>query len=260
MSIQELYDLKGRVALVTGAGRGMGRAIASKLSEAGASVVVTDIVREGIDELASSLKELGKSALALEADVASDESVASMAKTALEHFGRVDILVNNAGIMARTNIIEDDVAQFDRTMEINLGGAMRMCRALAPQMRDRGWGRIINMGSSLSGRGSILNRRGGGADYCFSKGCIHNLTALLAHELAPHGVTVNAIAPGIVETPMHVRGPQVMREKWVPVTPAGRLGQPEDIANVALFLASEAAEFITGQVIEVNGGLLMLGF
>jgi 3-oxoacyl-[acyl-carrier protein] reductase len=258
--IQDLYDLTGKVALVTGAGRGMGQAMAMKLSEAGAAVVAADVALEGVQEFVDTLQGLGRKALALQANVASDEDIVMMAGAALEHFERVDILVNNAGIMTRTDILEDDVAQFNRTMEINLGGVMRCCRALAPQMRNRGWGRIINMGSSFSGRGSILNRRGGGADYCFSKGCIHNFTALLAHELAPHGVTANVLAPGIVDTQMHVRGSEAMREKWAPQTPMGRLGTPEDIANVALFLASNAAAFITGQVIEVNGGLLMLGF
>ena len=260
MPIESLFDLTGRVALITGAGRGMGQAMAEKLSEAGAAVVVVDIALERVQEVADSLQELGREALALRADVAADEDVARMAEDALGRFGAVDVLVNNAGIMTRTDIIDDDVAQFDRTMEINLGGLMRCCRALAPQMRDRGWGRIINMGSSFSARGSILNYRGGGADYCFSKGCIHNFTALLAHELAPHGVTANVLAPGIVDTEMHVRGSDAMRQKWAPMTPMGRLATPEDIANVAVFLASEAAAFVTGQVIEVNGGLLMLGF
>ncbi len=260
VSIKDLYDLSGKVVLVTGAGRGMGRAMAMKLSEAGAAIVAADIVLDGISELADSLGQLGARALPLQVNVASDEDVTHMAAAALDHFGQVDILVNNAGIMTRTDIIDDDVAQFNRTMEINLGGVMRCCRALAPQMRERGWGRIINMGSSFSGRGSIFNARGGGADYCFSKGCIHNFTALLAHELAPHGVTANVLAPGIVDTRMHVRGSEAMSEKWAPRIPMGRLAQPEDIANVALFLASEAAGFITGQVIEVNGGLLMLGF
>jgi NAD(P)-dependent dehydrogenase (short-subunit alcohol dehydrogenase family) len=260
MSIQSLYDLTGKVALVTGAGRGMGRAMATRLGEAGAAIVATDIVLDGAQDLVHSLNEMGTEALALQVDVSSDESVATMTAEALKVYDSVDILVNNAGIMARTNILDDDLEQFGRTMEINLGGAMRCCRALAPQMRDRGWGRIINMGSSFSARGSIVNLRGGGADYCFSKGCIHNFTAVLAYELAAHGVTVNAIAPGIIDTPMHVRGSEAMREKWAPMIPAGRLGQSQDIANVAVFLASEAAAYITGQVIEVNGGLLMLGF
>jgi 3-oxoacyl-[acyl-carrier protein] reductase len=260
MSIESLYDLTGKVALITGAGRGMGRAMAERLSEAGAAVVVVDLALERVLGVADALKEQGREAVALQADVAKDEDVARMAEEALSRMGAVDVLVNNAGIMTRTDIIDDDVGQFNRTMEINLGGLMRCCRTLAPQMRDRGWGRIINIGSSFSGRGSILNYRGGGADYCFSKGCIHNFTALLAHELAPHGVTANVLAPGIVDTQMHVRGSDAMTRKWGPMTPMGRLAKPEDIANVAVFLASEAAAFITGQVIEVNGGLLMLGF
>lgn len=263
-------DITGKTAAVTGAGRGIGRGIALTLARNGADVAVADIIPENAQAVADEIIALGRRALPITVDVADAQSVAAMAADAIAHFGAVDILVNNAGIIGadgwetREVPNEDD---WDLILEINVKGVARATDAFAPHMKARRYGKIVNIASIAGRQGSPRN-----PPYNISKAGVISLTQAQALDFAPYSVNVNAICPGLLWTPIWERitaraamtpNPegktqrQLFDDNVKAQTPLGREQTPEDIGNLAAFLASEAARNITGQAINVSGGLFM---
>ena len=248
----------GRVALVTGAGRGIGQALADALAAAGARVAYLDHDPALAEAAAQGARAKGWTALARAADVADYEAVGSAVQAVEAELGPVDILVNNAGISPKTDgrkasVWEMDPAEWHHVLDVNLTGAFNATRALAPGMRGRGYGRVVSM-SSVAGRTYCDFV---GVHYAATKAALIGFTKHLAGELGPHGVTVNALAPGRIDTPL-ARGvaPEV-NEGVRLATPVQRLGSPQDVAAACLFLTSDDASFVTGQVLDVSGGWLM---
>jgi 3-oxoacyl-[acyl-carrier protein] reductase len=256
--LSKIFDIKGKVAIVTGAAKGIGRAIASDLAGFGASVVIADMDLGNAQKAAREIESEGGKAIAIKTDVSDSKSVDQMVRRTIEKFGKIDILVNNAGIMSRCTVMDMKGEDLDRTLEINLKGVFLCSQAVAKHMMERKSGKIVNVGSSLSSRGSACNLSGGGADYCASKAAVQAFTRSLAMELSHCCINVNAVAPGVTNTPMHEglwEGAKMYYENSVPL---GRMGEPEDIADVVLFLVTDAARYITGQTIHVNGGQIMV--
>ena len=248
--------LQGRVAIVTGAGRGFGRAIALAFGDEGADVVVNYHASAGAAaEVVQALEKLGRRAIALKADVARDDDVKSMIDAVRRQFGRIDILVNNAGIMTRGLFHETPVEAHDRMFSINVTGTMLCTHYALPTMMDRRYGRIINLSSQLAQRAVASV---GFAAYAATKGAIESLTRSLAHELGPHGITVNAISPGGIDTDMSraVMTPEY-RERRLSELPLRRFGSVDDVGYSAVVLASEEAGYLTGQILHPSGGWVM---
>lgn len=243
-------DLAGNTALVTGAGRGIGQAIAYSLAEAGATVAGVDINRELLDTTVSTIIGRGGKAKGWVCDVSDSAQVDRMVQEVLKEFGRIDILVNNAGITRDNLVLRMKDEEWDAVLNVNLRGPFLLCRAVAKAMIRAERGRIVNI-ASVSG----MIGNPGQANYSASKAGLIGLTRTLARELAKRNITVNAVAPGFIGTEMSAKlGPDVI-EQIKQRTPLGRLGDPQDVADAVLFLCSEAASFITGQVIVVDGGL-----
>jgi 3-oxoacyl-[acyl-carrier protein] reductase len=242
-------NLSNRVALVTGSGRGIGRAIALKLAEAGATVVVNDIngVAQGV---ADEIRATGQQSLAVLADVSSSEDVTKMVETVVSTFGKVDILVNNAGITRDQLLIRMSDEDWDRVININLKSVFLCTRAVLRHMLKQRRGRIISIASIV---GLVGNP--GQANYASAKAGIIGFTRSIAKEAASRGITVNAIAPGFIDTEMTQRLPEDRRQKLMERIPLGYLGSPQDVAEAVAFLASEEARYITGQVLGVDGGM-----
>ncbi|MGH8708875.1 MAG: SDR family NAD(P)-dependent oxidoreductase [Burkholderiales bacterium] len=238
-------DLSGRTALVTGASRGIGKAIALALAQAGANVAVNYLARKPQAEQAvKAIEKLGRKAAALQADVSDAKAVASLVQRAESALGPIDILINNSGIALRRGLDDLTEEDFDRTIAVNLKSAFLCMQAVLPGMRARGWGRIINISSGAArGAGSI------GAHYNASKAGMEGLTRGYAARLAKAGVTVNAVSPSLIDTDM-MAGQRKEAEARIPV---GRLGTGEEVAAVVLMVAANA--YVTGQTVEVNGGL-----
>src|SRR4030042_1766851 len=256
--VSEMFDITGKVAIVTGGASGIGRAIALDLAKFGASVVIADMALQSARKVVREIESAGGKALAIKTDVTDSKDVELMAQQTGKKFGKIDILVNNAGIVGRCTVMDMKEDDLSRTLEVNLKGVFLCSQAVARYMVEQKNGKIVNIGSSLSSRGSVCNLSGGGVDYCASKAAVQAFTRTLAMELAPCGINVNAVAPGITNTPMHVglwEGAQLYYESSVPL---GRLAEPEDIADVVLFLVTDAARYITGQTIHVNGGQIMV--
>jgi 3-oxoacyl-[acyl-carrier protein] reductase len=256
--VSELFYIRGKAAIVTGAASGIGRAIALDLAGAGSRVVIADRALDGAESVAREIGAAGGTAIAAETDVTSRHSVEQAVQRALQEFGGIDILVNNAGVIGSYTVVDLKEEDLDRTFDVNLKGVLLCSQAVARHMIERRSGKIVNVGSSFSSRASVCNLSGGGADYCASKAAVQALTRSLAMELGPHGINVNAVAPGITNTPMHGvlwEGAQAYYHGSVPL---GRLAEPEDIADVVLFLVTDAARYITGQTIHVNGGQIMV--
>lgn len=256
--VSESFDITGKVAIVTGAASGIGRAIALDLAKFRAKVVIADLALGAAKKVVSEIESAGGKAIAIKTDVTHVKSVEQMVKQAISKLGKIDILVNNAGIMSRCMVMDLKEEELDRTLEINLKGVFLCSQAVAKHMVAQKGGKIVNVGSSMSSRGSVCNLSGGGADYCASKAAVQAFTRTLAMELAPCGINVNAVAPGVTNTPMHEglwEGAKLYYENSVPL---GRLAEPEDIADVVLFLVTDAARYITGQTIHVNGGQIMV--
>jgi len=240
-----------KVALVTGAGSGIGRAIAIELAAQGASVAVLDVDVAKADGTAAALNGMG---IAVQADISARSEVEAAVGQVIEEFSRIDILVNNAAIVEYCLFrdMADDV--WDRTIAVNLKGPYNCTKAVIEQMVARGYGRIVNVSSVAGITGSPR-----ASHYSAAKAGLIGLTKTIAKELGPSGITINAIAPGLIDTPLTLAPtyPQDIRDRYLSLTPLGRFGQPEDVAHLASFLASDEASFITGQVVSPNGGFLI---
>lgn len=245
--------LKGRVALITGAARGIGKAIALTLAREGAIVVITDVDEEGLHQVVQEIEKMGHQAKAVKANVAQRIEVQQLVSEAVSAFGKIDILVNNAGIIRRGNLVGHEPQEWETVLNVNLGGTFNCSQEVAPLMIKQGRGKIINI-SSIAGKvGDLASAPSYGA----SKGAINTFTFSLARELAPYGINVNAIAPHAIETDMSREWSAEKRRQIVDSIPLKRLGTPEEVAEAVAFLASDGANFITGELLDINGGYLM---
>lgn len=243
--------LEGRCAIVTGAGQGIGRAMAKGLAEQGARVVVAELIGENGKQVAKEIEAAGGAALAVQTDVSQEDSVNKMAEETLRTFQRIDILVNNAAIFPASSVAEMKIKEWEDVLRTNLGGTLFCCRAAMPALKKQKAGRIINFTSGRALQGSKH-----GAHYAASKGGIIGFTKSLALELAPYGITVNAICPGFIDTAQTRAHSATLEEYYAKGknNPLGRIGQPEDFIGPVVFLASDWSAFITGQTLLVNGG------
>src|SRR2546426_4108410 len=255
--MQNYLDLTGKVALITGASSGIGGATAAVLADLGARVAVGYYQNEaGAEQVRGGIAAAGGEAIIIRADVRRTDEISLLVQRTTQELGPIDILVNNAGsLIERQRIPEITEDRWDEVINLNLKSAMLCSRAVAPSMIERKAGVIINVAS-------IAGRTGGGpgaATYSIAKGGVITLTKSLARELAPHGVRVNAISPGVIDTPFHevFSTPEMIRN-FVATIPLGRVGTPVECAKVIAFLASDAASYVVGETIEVNGGQLML--
>ena len=247
-----MSDLAERIALVTGSGQGIGRAIALELARRGARIVTNDVTGCCADDTLALVRELGSDGLAITADVSDSAQVEDMVKTVLDAFGQVDILVNNAGTTRDNLIMRMPEDEWDLIQRVNLKSAWLCSKAVIRPMMRRKYGRIINI-SSASG----LMGQAGQTNYSASKAGMIGLTKALAREVASRGITVNAVAPGFIKTALTDKMPQDILDQLLPLIPAGRVGTVEDVAHAVAFLAGERASYITGQVLSVDGGLVM---
>ena len=245
--------LKDRTAIVTGGGQGIGRAICGIFAEEGAAVVVVDINESAAEETARQLNlegYAGRSARAVRADISVAAEISALVDGVVEEYGRVDILVNNAGLALFRSVEACTEEEWDRVMAVNLKGPFLLSKALLPTMIAQQSGAVINLASVAGKTGGVVS----GAPYSVSKAGIECLTKSLARELAPHGVRVNAIAPGIIDTALTAHHDPAFVDA-IPL--GGSKGEPRDVAEAALFLASDRSRHITGEILDVNGGLLM---
>jgi len=245
-------NLTDKVALVTGSARGIGREIALNLAQKGAALLLTDIDEAGIQLLAEEISSLGHKALAVKADVSKTPDVENLVSQGMAHFGKIDVLVNNAGITRDNLIIRMKDEEWDQVLEVNLKSAFLLSRAVGKVMLKQKSGKIINISSVVGLMGNP-----GQVNYAASKAGLIGLTKSLARELASRGITVNAIAPGFIKTIMTEKLSQEARERLASAIPLGILGESWDVAQTVIFLASDSARYITGQVINVDGGMVM---
>lgn len=246
-------EMKKRVAIVTGAARGIGRAIAVTFAEKGIVPVIADIDADAARHVVDEIRQKGIPAEFYKADVSIVEQISSMVDHAVKKFGRVDILVNNAGVLSKASVEELDEAEWDKVMNINVKSAVFASQQVLKHMKKQGWGRIINI-SSMAGRMGGFST---GCAYSASKAALIGLTMCIARKAIAGNITVNAVAPGTTESELIKGFTQEELRTLEKAIPAGRLGKPADIAETVAFLASDAAGFITGTVIDVNGGMFM---
>ncbi len=249
--------LSGKVALVTGAGSGIGRATALAFAREGADILVNDLHTESARKVAAEVKSFGRNSLSVQADVSDSPAVEKMIRQARDEFGKVDILINNAGHGHGSPFHEMNPEDWNRIFAVHVGGAFNCTRGLINQMMENKWGRIINMSSVAA------NGEAGHVHYSAAKAALNGFAKALAKEVGAFGITVNAVAPGLIETPIFQtlgisqEAIETAFEHYLPSTVVGRIGQPEDIAAACLYLASDDASFVTGQVISPNGGYYM---
>jgi len=258
-TIGQLFDLSGKAAIVTGGAMGIGQAIAFRLAEAGAGVLITDIDAEAANTTAAQVVARGLKARAIESDIANVADAKRVIATVVETFGTLDILVNNAGIYPLSSALRVDEQMWDRVHNVNLKGLFFLCKAAAEEMiREGRPGKIVNIASV-----DAFHPTRGTAHYSASKGGVAMATKALALELAPHSILVNAIAPGPIASPGNKGFSEIMRtdsqtrERFMSRLPLGRVGEPDEIAKVALCLVSQAADYMTGSVVLVDGGYLL---
>jgi 3-oxoacyl-[acyl-carrier protein] reductase len=247
-----LIDLTGKIAVITGAARGIGETIALRLAAAGCHVTLSDVLPDPLQTVAGKIEEMKGTALCVKADVAVIAEVEKLIQTAVEKFGRVDILVNNAGITRDNLVMRMNEAEWDSVIAINLKGTFNCIKAITRTMMKQRSGKIINIASVV---GVIGNA--GQANYAASKAGIIGLTKSVAKEFGSRNIQVNAVAPGYIETDMTASLPQEIKDAFLNSVPLKRPGSPDDVANAVLFLACPLSDYITGQVIHVDGGMVM---
>lgn len=246
-----MFNLKNKIAIITGARRGIGKGIALRLAKDGAQVIVTDISKEDCEIVVKEIEKIGGKGLALKLDIADEENVKEIMKTVKDKFGRIDILVNNAGVFEQMELDKMDTEKIDRILDINLKGTILCTKYVIPEMKNQKYGKIINITSIAGFVGFALS-----SVYCATKAGIVNMTRELALDLGKYKINVNAVAPGVIETDMtkDMLADEKVKEGLLAAIPYGRIGQPEDIANAVAFLASDESEYITGHTIVVDGG------
>jgi 3-oxoacyl-[acyl-carrier protein] reductase len=245
-------QLENKVAVVTGSGRGIGKAIALHLAQAGASIVVSDIDAIAADQVASEIKAIGCESIAVATDISQFKEAETLITATLEKFGRIDFLVNNAGITRDNLLMRMTEEEWDSVIAVNLKGTYNCIRAATKTFMKQRSGRIVNIASVVGQMGNATQ-----ANYAASKAGVIGMTKSVAKELAARNILVNAIAPGFIDTAMTAKLPEQAREKLTGLIPLNRLGQPADVAKVVLFLCSDASDYLTGQVINVDGGMVM---
>lgn len=248
-------ELEGKTAIVTGASSGIGRGIAKRFAREGADIVIADIKTDAAENVAEEIKEIGQEALVVKTDVSNSDDVDKMVEATVSKFGKVDILVNNAGVFVQKPIQEMEEGDWDKVLDVNLKGAFLCTRRVVEEMLEQGGGKIVNI-ASIAGKTGFQNS----SAYCASKGGIVNLTRELGMELAPKGIHVNAIGPGVIETAMTkpLLEDEEFEEQTLAMTPRGRIGKPEDIASAAVYLASDESDFVVGETVFVDGGWLTI--
>jgi 3-oxoacyl-[acyl-carrier protein] reductase len=246
-------ELGGSVAIITGAAGAIGRAIARLLAKEGATVVLADVRSEGVEELAGEVKAGGGKAASFAMDVAEEKDVVGLVRSTVEMFGGLDILVNNAAISMTTPILDIEAADWDRILAVNLRGVFLLSREAFRFMKTRGRGKIISMASASAKIGGLVV----GAHYAASKAGVICFTKSLALQAAPFGINVNAVCPGPTRTPMTDAWGKKANEEFAAKIPLKRYGEPAEIADAVLFLASERSRYITGEILDVNGGFIM---
>jgi 3-oxoacyl-[acyl-carrier protein] reductase len=244
--------LENKVALVTGSGRGIGREISLKFADQGADIISVDIDLNSAQDTAEEVEKLGRKSKAYACDISDFKSTQETLKTAMEEFGRIDILVNNAGITRDNLLLRMTEEEWDLVLKVNLKGAFNVTKAVLRQMLKQRSGKIINIASIIGIMGNT-----GQANYSASKAGLIAFTKSLAKEVASRNINVNAIAPGYIKTRMTEMLPEEIKNQMLSMIPLGRFGEPKDVADCALFLASSLSDYITGQVIVVDGGLVM---
>ena len=248
-----MFDLKNKVAIITGASRGIGGATALKLAQSGASVAVTDILKEDCEEVVKGIKKLGVEAIALKLDVTNEKEIKDAVIAVKKKFGRIDILVNNAGIFMQGELDKMDTEKIDKILNVNLRGAILCTKYVLPEMKAQNYGKIVNIASIAGFVGFAMS-----SIYCATKGALVNITRELALDLGKYKINVNAVAPGVIATDMTkaMLDDEKTKAGLLAGIPYGRVGQPEDIANAVAFLASDESEYVTGHTLVVDGGWL----
>jgi 3-oxoacyl-[acyl-carrier protein] reductase len=245
--------LKDRVAIITGGARGIGKAIGTAFLREGAKVCLVDVDKGMLETTQNEIRKNREEILALTCDITKSTYVRAVMNQVQKTWGRIDILVNNAGIIRRGTIETVTEEDWDRVIEVNLKGTFNCCKVVAGIMRQQGYGKIVNVSSIAGKMGDITSAPGYGP----SKAGVDALTKTLARQLAPYGINVNAVSPHAIETEMSAQWSEERRKEIIASIPLGRLGKPEDVAEAVLFLASDDASFITGEILDVNGGALM---